>query len=92
MGKKKDNAAKLSTAPNKGSMTTSAEGGSSSSSRAKAKRRDQESLRRRLVKTDQGVSRPGVAAQVCPQRNLDEIISSISQPTIATSEARDQNH
>ena len=35
MGKKKDNAAKLSTAPNKGSMTTSAKGGSSSSSRAK---------------------------------------------------------
>ncbi|KAF2559540.1 hypothetical protein F2Q68_00014780 [Brassica cretica] len=35
MGKKKDNAAKLSTSPNKGSMTTSAEGGSSSSSRAK---------------------------------------------------------
>ncbi|KAF2618920.1 hypothetical protein F2Q68_00041076 [Brassica cretica] len=41
---------------------------------------------------DQGVSRPDVAAQVCPQQNLDEIIPSILQPTIATSEARDQNH
>ncbi|KAF2547412.1 hypothetical protein F2Q70_00021315 [Brassica cretica] len=41
---------------------------------------------------DQGVLRPDVAAQVCPQQNLDEIIPSILQPTIATSEARDQNH